>query len=335
MKQKPDKKEPSPPESSALMVFEQAIFDEKVPPQEVLDHDPVRIAIPWEDQKLLPPEFVEIAHKLHQVYLYWKHLRDTQQSTQPTFYRSFHEGIAQAAQRVAESETPIDPSFLLILEVKLALATINALVIATEDYLKVGYLQDGKESIDTALSVLYEFIKTREKLEPSLEATVAGIRQDIANEPESYQYASYLATQILRLQQSPLISEAKFYVIRNQLEKLEETLILLIPADIDASSSGLVENKQIDNLMIRLLWAMSDEEVYITTTRHEGRVTNVSFSPDGTYLATASRDKTAKLVEVATGREVTRITHGDWVENVSFSPDGTYLATESRDKTVK
>jgi hypothetical protein len=54
MKQKPDKKEASPPESSALMVFEQAIFDEQVPPQEVLDHDPVRIAISSAEKKLLP-----------------------------------------------------------------------------------------------------------------------------------------------------------------------------------------------------------------------------------------------------------------------------------------
>ncbi|MEG3437454.1 WD40 repeat domain-containing protein [Pannus brasiliensis CCIBt3594] len=71
----------------------------------------------------------------------------------------------------------------------------------------------------------------------------------------------------------------------------------------------------------------------VTTITHLGRVNSVTFSPDGTYLATASSDNTADLIEVATGRVVTTITHKYGVESVSFSPNGTYLATSSSDTT--
>ena len=46
---------------------------------------------------------------------------------------------------------------------------------------------------------------------------------------------------------------------------------------------------------------------------HEGGVTAVSFSPDGRYVATGSWDKTARVWEVSSGREVARLTHGDYV----------------------
>jgi WD40 repeat protein len=55
----------------------------------------------------------------------------------------------------------------------------------------------------------------------------------------------------------------------------------------------------------------------------------VAFSPDGQFLATASFDKTARLVAVADGRERARITHDARVWAVAFSPDGRLLATAS------
>ncbi|NES85059.1 MAG: WD40 repeat domain-containing protein [Moorea sp. SIO2B7] len=322
--------------SFALTIIEQEIFRgnyEEI--QEIMANDPVEINIPPEDGQILPPQFLNLADKLHKNYLYWKHLRDTQTTTKATFYLYTKEGIDQAAKKVAEAGTPIDPDIFLILEAQIALATINSLIISAETYLKEGYLQDAKESVDTALSTLYEFIKTREKLEPSLKKAVAGIRQDIANNPEASQYASYLMKQIEKLKDSPLIREEKFYVITKQLKKLGETLILLIPANPNTPLSQPKDEKAIDHLMTRLLFTMAQEDAYVTTITHEKSVRDLTYSPDGTYLATASFDKTAKLVEVATGREITTITHRDLVYAVKFSPDGNYLATISKDKTAK
>jgi WD40 repeat protein len=57
-------------------------------------------------------------------------------------------------------------------------------------------------------------------------------------------------------------------------------------------------------------------------------VHNLAFSPDGTLLATANGDGTARLWDVATGEEHT-VLKGDtgWVGSVVFSPDGALLAT--------
>ena len=69
---------------------------------------------------------------------------------------------------------------------------------------------------------------------------------------------------------------------------------------------------------------------------HESVVRSVSFSPDGKTLATGSGDKTLKLWNVETGKEIRTIKgHEGVVYSVSFSPDGKTLATGSEDKTIK
>ncbi len=69
---------------------------------------------------------------------------------------------------------------------------------------------------------------------------------------------------------------------------------------------------------------------------HELAVLTVSISPDSNLVASGSRDKSAKIWELSTGREVRSfLGHEGSVNCIDFTPDGKWMITSSGDKTAK
>jgi hypothetical protein len=73
----------------------------------------------------------------------------------------------------------------------------------------------------------------------------------------------------------------------------------------------------------------------ISRMHHEYAVESVAFSSDGKYVVSGSPDKTARVWEAATGKEVARMPHDNWVTSVAFSPDGKYVVSGSQDYTAR
>jgi len=85
------------------------------------------------------------------------------------------------------------------------------------------------------------------------------------------------------------------------------------------------------------LWDSVSGQALVTLPIHQDPfIANAAYSPDGTRLATASWDGTAKVWDTSSGQELFTLTgHTNRVWEVNFSPDGTRLVTASEDGTAK
>jgi WD40 repeat protein len=80
------------------------------------------------------------------------------------------------------------------------------------------------------------------------------------------------------------------------------------------------------------LWNVDTEELIASLRGHTSLVFSLSFTPDGTMLASASRDRTVRVWDIAKRKEVHRF--DCWVTQAAFSPDGKSLAWGTRDGMV-
>jgi len=84
------------------------------------------------------------------------------------------------------------------------------------------------------------------------------------------------------------------------------------------------------------LYSQSVKLETVVQKGHNASVKAVAVSPDGKYIATGSRDKSAKVWDISSGRELRSfLGHQLTVNGVEFSPDGRLLATSSADNTAK
>ena len=75
----------------------------------------------------------------------------------------------------------------------------------------------------------------------------------------------------------------------------------------------------------------------ISRLDHDGPVWAVAFSPDGTRVATGSKDGSARVFDATSGEKQSRLDHDNAVAvgAVAFSPDGTRVATGSWDHSAR
>ncbi len=93
---------------------------------------------------------------------------------------------------------------------------------------------------------------------------------------------------------------------------------------------------RIDQLSQTITRKSSENKLISKLPFHFGEINSAAFSPDGTRIVTVSRDQTAKVWEVRTGKYLLTLQgHGGSVTSAAFSPDGTQIVTASGDKTAK
>ena len=96
--------------------------------------------------------------------------------------------------------------------------------------------------------------------------------------------------------------------------------------------TGLVWNTASEEVSARLF----QKDEFTLRPGHNHIIQAIAFSPDGTRIATASWDRTARIWDAKSGQELLVLRgHSGEVTGVAFTAHGTNVATSSTDRTTR
>lgn len=120
-----------------------------------------------------------------------------------------------------------------------------------------------------------------------------------------------------------------------QTWEITQTLSTGTVLEIAYSASGGMLASVPDRYAINIWDIKSGDLLYKLPTSFTGAVNSLTFSPDGSILATGHYDGSIRIIDAKTGQSLKNMSTTGVVESLAFSPDGRILATgESYDSTA-
>jgi len=177
--------------------------------------------------------------------------------------------------------------------------------------------------IAAVVAVFLGFQSNRNAVRAENNAATAVFNEDLAN-----QNAAQAASKARLAQARELAAQAQSNL--NLDPELSLLLGLQSIRTVEQDGLALAESEDI------LHRALAAARVTLTLTGHQDQIGQAVYSPDGTRLATASDDGTAKVWDAATGQDLLTLSGREAaVSSIAFSLDGKLIVTGSEDATAK
>jgi WD40 repeat protein/transcriptional regulator with XRE-family HTH domain len=123
------------------------------------------------------------------------------------------------------------------------------------------------------------------------------------------------------------------------LREIENTLLCYLCLVKEISSLSDQFQRELSRPLLLAQHPMPDlphPALVRTLQGHTDWVNSCAVSPDGTWIVSASNDKTLKVWDAQSGTEcLTLKGHNHWVRGCAVSPDGTWIVSASDDNTLK
>jgi WD40 repeat protein/serine/threonine protein kinase len=191
-----------------------------------------------------------------------------------------------------------------------------------------AFLPDGQHTVSVEANGTLRLWDVEENERPRIVTEVSGTVNRLAVSPDGKRVAAGLANgRVLSWQTDSWktsLPETRVGGPVTALEFFPDNSELLVAANLGEGTNTLFS---ID---------LADGKVRYAPERHQGIVTELSFSPDGRLFAGSSRDRIVRLWK---SRDLVRVGtfrgHSGFVTSAAFSPDGLTLATAGNDGAVK